>query len=114
MPTSRMLRHKVSISRHSAGDGMVRSQSQVASDVAALVMPMDQDSTTQYGIAIGQAYKIYVNADQVIKVTDKITDNRGRVFTVRGVREYEDFDRMSHNVAYSEMIGRSETASESE
>lgn len=114
MPSSRMLRHRISISRFAQGAGMVREHQVIATGVAALVMPADQDATTQYGLAIGQAYKVYVSAGVSIQVTDKLVDNRGRNFTVRGVRDYEDFGRMNHIAAYCEMTGRTETASDDE
>jgi hypothetical protein len=109
-----MLRHTISISRLADGLGMVREHQVIATGVPALVMPADQDATTQYGLAIGQAYKVYVNAGQSVQVTDQLTDNRGRHFTVRGVRDYEDFGRMNHIATYCEMTGRTETASEDE
>ena len=111
--TRRMLRHTISISRHSQGQGMVRSLAETASGVAALVMPAEPDATTEYGISIGQGYKIYVNSDVTIKVTDKIVDNQGRNFTVRGVREYDDFGRMNHRVAFCEMTGKTSVSEES-
>lgn len=114
MPNKRMLRHTISISKLADGAGMVRAHAVVETGVPALVMPADQDSTTQYGIAIGQAYKVYVAAGHSIDVTDKLVDNRGRNFIVRGIRDYEDFGRMNHIATYCEMIGRTETASDDE
>ena len=108
----RMLRHTISISRHSQGEGMVRSLQEVATGVPALVMPAEPDSTTEYGISVGQGYKIYYNSDVVVKVTDKIVDNQGRNFMVRGVREYDDFGRMNHRVAFCEMTGKTAVSSE--
>lgn len=114
MPSSRMLRHTISISRLADGLGMVRQHQVIETGVPALVMPADEDSTTQYGIAIGQAYKVYVAVGHPIQVTDKLVDNRGRNFVVRGVKDYEDFGRMNHIATYCEMIGRTEAVSDEE
>lgn len=101
-----MLPHTVSISRLKKGEGMVRSQTQIAEAVRALVMPADNYATADYSITIGQGFKIYVDETIKLKVADKLTDNTGRVFLVKGFREYPGFGGVSHNWAFCEMIGR--------
>ncbi len=114
MPSNRMLKHRIKVERmaDATDSSMVRAVSLFADNVPALVMPADEDASTQFGITISQAYKVYTNTNITLKNTDKITDSRGRIFKVRGTRELEGFGRVSHNIAYIEMIGRTSDASE--
>ena len=49
-----------------------------------------------YRIVVPRKFKIYFNKDITLYNSDRITDNQNRVFIVKNVNEYKDFDRVSH------------------
>ena len=105
MPLSRLLKHTIRVTRLTATAGMVKQHETILEGIKALVMPSDPESTTEYGIAIGQGFKIYTENSVHLRVSDKIIDNRRRVFQVRGISEYDDFDNLNHHKYMCERIG---------
>jgi hypothetical protein len=80
-----LLEHTVSVSRLVASTGIKQTFRNVATDVPCIIQPLNPEAV-ETTTGFGTDYKGFFQVDADIREGDRLTDQVGRVFSVRGIR----------------------------
>jgi hypothetical protein len=93
-----LLKHTVTISRLTAGVGVQKTYTIVASALPAFIQPLNAQQSSLHGHAMGKSYKIFIDPIGV-EAGDKIIDIvSNEQYRVQGVEDY-DFGSWKHQMA---------------
>lgn len=82
------LTNRVTINRLGAVEGSAHKtgRTALATGVRCLILPSDYRAAAARNLALNQAYDIFFNSTQDVKVGDEIVDETSRKFKVSGIR----------------------------
>jgi hypothetical protein len=86
MTLSSLLVHTVSVKRATATTGIKKTYQAAATGVRCLIQPLDPEAQETVKDGWGRDYKAFFLSGTDIREGDQLTDQSGRIFSVRGVR----------------------------
>lgn len=87
MAFSDLLQDTITVSRLTADAGNTKTYQVVVASQACMLQPQDEEETVLQGLAVGKAFKCYMDVDANIKESDKVIVN-SEEFRVNAIKKY--------------------------